>query len=112
MSRNKAVIVNAVIAIFLGTLCALSFGPLGDMTIMGKTIFDLFDFVSSNVLLPLGGMLFSIFVGWVIDRHIVKEELSGRGELKSRTLILIVFSLRYVAPVAIALVFLAGLGWI
>lgn len=68
MSRRIATLANTGIAIVFGTLCALSFGSLNNFTIFGKTIFDLFDYVSSNILLPLGGMLISIFVGWVLDK--------------------------------------------
>ncbi len=109
MSRRIATLVNTGIAIVFGTLCALSFGTLNDFTIFGKTIFDLFDYVSSNILLPLGGMLISIFVGWVLDKKIVKAQLQGAGTLLPWVFNVIVFSLRYIAPIGIALVFLAGL---
>ena len=55
-------------------------------------------------------MLISIFVGWVIDKKIVKAQLQGAGALLPWVLNLIVFSLRYIAPIGIALVFFAGLG--
>ena len=94
----------------LGTLCALSFGPLRDMTVFGLTVFDLFDYVSSNILLPLGGMMISIFVGWFVDRGVLRAQLCGTGTIKEWILKVIVFCLRYVAPAGIALVFLSGLG--
>lgn len=109
MSRRIATLANTGIAIVFGTLCALSFGSLNNFTIFGKTIFDLFDYVSSNILLPLGGMLISIFVGWVLDKKIVKAQLQGAGTLLPWVFNVIVFSLRYIAPIGIALVFLAGL---
>lgn len=108
-SRKKAVLLNAGIAMTLGTLCALSFSSLSGLKIFGLTIFDLFDYVSSNILLPLGGMLISIFVGWFLDRNVVKAQLRGTGKLNPRLLATIVFLLRYVAPTGIAIVFLAGL---
>ena len=55
----------------------MSFGPLRDMTVFGLTVFDLFDYVSSNILLPLGGMMISIFVGWFVDRGILRTQLRG-----------------------------------
>ena len=74
-------------------------------------LFDLFDFVSSNVLLPVGGMLISIFVGWVLDRSAIDEEIGGSGRPARRMLVrVIVACLRYVAPVCILIVFLGGLG--
>ena len=110
-SRRKASITNTVTAIILGSLCALSFGALSDWTICGKTVFGLFDYVSSNILLPLGGMLISIFVGWVLNSKVVKSELSPKGSRVPMWVVkAIVFCLRFVAPTCIALVFLYGLG--
>lgn len=110
ISRRKATLVNTSVAMALGSLCALSFGCLDHVKIFGLTIFNLFDYVTSNVMLPLGGMVISIFVGWVVDRKIVKAQLRGAGTLSPGLFYAIMFCLRYVAPACILLVFLAGLG--
>ncbi len=110
LSRKRAALLNTGIAMTLGTLCALSFGALNGFRIFGLTIFDLFDYASSNVMLPLGGMLISIFVGWFIDRNVVVAQLKGTGTIPGWFLRLVIFSLKYVAPAGIGLVFLAGLG--
>lgn len=110
MSRNNASLLNMVIAVVFGSLCALSFGVMSDYKVFGMTLFELFDYVSSNLLLPLGGIFFSIFVGWIIDRKVVEDELSNHGTLKVRSIKLLIFSLRYVSPVAIVMVFLYVLG--
>lgn len=110
MTRNKASLLNTCIAIFFGTLCALSFGVMSDFTLFGMTLFDLFDYVSSNILLPLGGIFFSLFVGWYLDRSVVADELSNHGKLKVTVGRPLIFCLRYVAPLAIVVVFLYGLG--
>ncbi len=110
LSRKKAVALNTGLAMVLGSLCALSFGALSGFKIFGLTVFNLFDYVASNILLPLGGMLISIFVGWFIDRNVVAAQLKGTGTLPYWSLRLIIFSLKYIAPVGIGLVFLAGLG--
>ena len=104
MSRRKAVAVNTAIAIALGTLCALSFGPLADFTICGKTVFNLFDYVASNIIMPLRGMLISVFTGWVLKRTVLQRELSPAPRTLIRAL---AFSLRYLAPGAIALISIA-----
>lgn len=104
MSRRKAVAVNTGIAMALGTLCALSFGPLADFTICGKTVFNLFDYVASNIIMPLGGMLISVFTGWVLKRTVLRRELSPAPRALIRAL---AFSLRYLAPGAIAIIFIA-----
>ena len=109
MKRRQAVLLNTAIAMALGTVCALSFGPMNDVRLFGMTVFDLFDYVTSNIFLPLGGMLISIFVGWFVDRHIVEAQLTGNGTLKPGLLKTVVFCLKYVAPAGIGLVFLSGL---
>jgi NSS family neurotransmitter:Na+ symporter len=89
-----------------GIIHALSFGPLADVKIFGMTTFDLFDFITADIFLPLGGMLISFFVGWIMDRQIVKAQLSPAPKFLCR---LIIFSLRYISPVAILLVFINNL---
>ena len=112
LSRKVATIANTLVAMFFGTLCALSFGVLSDVKIFGLTIFNLFDYASSNVLLPIGGMIASIFVGWVVDKRFVKSQMTGNGAYKSVLLPFVVFCLRYIAPAGIALVFLNSIGLI
>ena len=111
MSRKAATALSIGIAMMLGSLCALSFGSLGEMRIFGMTLFDLFDYTSSNILLPVGGMIISIFVGWVLDRSVVKGELTaGGGHITATGVRCVVFCLRWLAPVCIGLVFFYGLG--
>ena len=112
MSRKKATIVNTAIAMVFGSICALSFGILGDFTIAGHTVFSLFDYVSSNILLPLGGMLISFFAGWLLDRDIIRQQLTNQGAFKVHTFKAIIFSLRFIAPTGILLVFLSSLNLI
>ena len=96
---------------FLGSLCALSFGILGDVKVFGLTLFNLFDYTSSNILLPVGGMIISLFVGWKLDRSIVVSELSaGSGRLAPIAIKCVIFCLRWLAPICIAMVFIYGLN--
>lgn len=111
MSRKTATALSIGIAMTLGMLCALSFGALDGIKIFGMTLFDLFDYTSSNILLPVGGMIISVFVGWVLDRSVVKGELTaGGGRITAMGVRCVVFCLRWLAPVCIGLVFLYGLG--
>ena len=112
MSRKKATILNTAVAMFFGTICALSFGCLSDFTIAGLSVFSLFDYISSNILLPLGGMFISIFAGWMLDRNIIKRQLTNDGSVKVHTYRAIIFSLKYIAPIGILLVFLSSLNFI
>ncbi len=109
-SRRKATAINIAIAMLFGTLCALSFGSLSEWTICGMTIFNLFDYVSSNILLPVGGMIISIFVGWVLDRSVVCEELiTPDSSVRPWMVTAVITCLRYIAPLCIGLVFIYGL---
>ena len=109
MSRNKATILNTAIALIFGTLCALSFNCLDNITIAGMTIFSIFDYVSSNILLPAGGMFISFFAGWLLNRSFIHDQLTNNGSVKVRVTKAIIFSLKYVAPTGIILVFLSSL---
>lgn len=109
MRRSAATILTTAIAMVAGTACALSFGPLADVTICGRTIFGMFDYVSSNILLPVGGMMVSILVGWVMKHAVVRKELALDGRRGRLAVAVLIFCLRYVAPSAILLIFLSGL---
>lgn len=110
VSRCKAAVIVSSVCLFFGVLCSLSFGPLEGVQIFGRNIFSAFDDLSGMILLPLGGMLISIFSGWVLDRQLYRDELSNGGDLKTPYFKILIFALRYVSPVAIGLVFLDQLG--
>ena len=81
-------------------------------TIFGLGIFDLFDFVTAKIMLTLGGLCVSIFTGWYLDKKIVWSEITNDGSLKVPVYKLIIFILRYIAPIAISLIFINELGLI
>lgn len=105
-TRRRAATLVTVTILMLGTLCSLSFGPLKGVTLFGRNIFAMFDDFSGLVLLPIGGMLISIFAGWVLDRQVYRDELSNGDVLKTPYFRLLIFSLRYIAPTAIGLILL------
>ena len=63
-------------------------------------------------MLPLGGFLISIFIGWYLDKKIVWEEVSNNGTLKVSVYKLLIFILKYIAPIGIALIFINELGFL
>lgn len=109
-SRRKAATIVTAACSTIGIVCALSFGPFNDIKIFGMTIFDLFDYVSSNIFLPVGGMFISIFTGWYLDKKLVRDEITNHGSLRVPYLRFVIFILRYFAPVAIAIILLNQLG--
>ena len=106
LSRAKAARLVTAGCIILGTFCSLSLGVGREYTLFGMTLFDLFDFVTAKLMLPLGGLFIALFTGWYLDKKIVWEELTNRGTLKVRIYRLIVFLLKFVAPIGIAFVFI------
>jgi NSS family neurotransmitter:Na+ symporter len=112
MSRTKATIVSSLAIWVFGILATLSYSDLSDVTIFDKTIFDIMNWSSANILLPLGALLIVIFLGWVMKRKLVADELSNKGDLKVKYFNIFYFIIRYLAPIAIVLVFLNSLGLI
>lgn len=108
--REKAAVYVTIACTALGVLSALSFGVLADFKIFGLTWFDFLDTLTSKIMLPLGGMLISIFAGWYLDRHILWDEISNSGSLKVPLFKVYVLILKFVAPIAIGLIFVNELG--
>ena len=106
MSRRRATLLTMGVITSLAVVCAMSFGVLSDFKIFGFTVFDLFDFVTSNILMPFGGMLVSIFVGWIIRRATLNRELRTAPRILCG---LIIFSLRWLSPLAILAIFINNL---
>ncbi len=112
LKRKYATLITLIAAAFVGVFCTLSWGALDHVSIGGKNIFDALDFTASNVLLPLGGLLIVLFVGWYMKQAEVKAEMSNYGVLKLKLFAVFSFLIRFIAPVAIAIVFLHGIGFI
>ncbi|MCR4823903.1 MAG: sodium-dependent transporter [Bacteroidales bacterium] len=107
MSRGRACLVLFLICGSFGVLCSLSFGPLAEMKVAGMTVFDLFDWVCSNILLLLMALLAVIFVGWVLPRRVVHDEFTNGGRLpfNERLFPVVYFLIKWVAPIAVVIIF-------
>ncbi len=111
MSRKMAALICTALMMVTGTLSSLSQGVLSDIHIFGLNFFDFFDYVSSNILMPIGGLLVVLFVGWRLDKAIFLEELSNSGKLSYTLsfLNLIRFIVKFLAPVVIAIIMISGI---
>jgi NSS family neurotransmitter:Na+ symporter len=105
----STILLSSIIAV-IGILCSLSQGILSEMKVIDKNIFDLLEFSSSNIFLPLGGLLIAIFVGWRYSKDKFKEEITNKGKVKFLFYPLFRFLIKFIVPVAILLVFLNGFG--
>lgn len=110
LTRKKATWISAIVVVVLAVLCALSFNVLSSFKVFGMNLFDLFNYVSSNVFMLLGGLFTAVFVGWFIDRRVVVEQLTNKGRLNVPVMNYLMFCLRYVAPVAVVFIFLQLVG--
>ena len=113
MKRKRATVISTIAITLVGVLCSLSYSEqFGSALSFGTfgPFFDWMDKLSANFLLPLGGLLITMFVGWKMSKADVEEEVTNGGEIKAGYLPFFLFSCKFIAPIAIAIVFLNGLG--
>jgi NSS family neurotransmitter:Na+ symporter len=110
-SRKSATVLVLLITLVIGTFCSLSFGPLGNVKILGRNIFGFCDFLCSDWLMTLGAMLFCIFVGWKMSKTVVRDELTNHGTFgfNCKVFPFVYFMIRYVTPIVISFIFLTTL---
>ncbi len=106
MSRLRASVWAGLVTWLVGLGTVFSFNLASDWTLFGKTFFDLLDFLTANIMLPLGGLLIAVFCGWVFFAGESVAELATRPWLYSSWR----FLLRYISPAAVVVVFLQAIG--
>jgi len=111
LSRVRATLLTVGLLALVGAPAALSGSTLADFTLFDKTMFDLYDYATSNILLPVGGFFVCLFVGWVWGYDQVKRALSNDGALRNERVIQGFFGIvKFVTPVLVLLVLLDGLN--
>ncbi len=108
--RRYSSVISTVFCIIVGVACSLSMGIWSEYTVCGMTLFDLFDYVTAKVMLPVGGILVAIYTGWICDEKKLKEQVTNRGTIALRFYKIYRILLRYVVPVAIFAVFFNQIG--
>lgn len=106
MTRRKAVVAYTALCLITGTLVSLSFGKLSGFKIGGKILFDQFDFLASNILLPVGGLLTAIAVGWILGPEkltVCKNKYLQKG---------FEFCVKWLAPISVFTILLNLVGLI
>ncbi len=105
--RAKATIIMGFLIYLLGILCASA-----SITIAFRGsqqgFFDIFDFISTNYMLPIGGLLTCLFVAWVVRENVKQEEFGSSGGLYELTML----TLKIITPIAVFIVLLHGLEWL
>lgn len=106
-SRKKAVAIVAIAIFIIGIPSALSFGVLGDVTILNYSVFDFMGMLTDNILMPIGGIMMCIFIGWIWGPEKIVAHVEEQGtvfRLKKAWLLCI----RFVTPVLVVIVTVIG----
>jgi len=107
MSRKKSCVISGVLTWLLGIGTVLSFNIAGNIKVFDKTFFDLLDYLTANIMLPLGGLIMAVFATWVLAKKISEQELElGSGFGFSMWF----FIVKFLAPVAVLIVFLNAIS--
>lgn len=111
MKKGHAVLLLSGILFVVGLLVIHPQSLFGDMTVLGLSFFDLFDFISSNVFMPVNGLLIVLFVGYAVSKRHVLDELSNKGALNN-TFYLNIYRIliRFVTPILLTIIFLSSIG--
>lgn len=108
-SRKKTVLITLTVIFSIGIVQMLSFGPLSHITLFDMIIFDISDFLVTNIILPIGGLALLIFAGWLLKPEVILEEMNiGKG--MKITLSVFSITIKYIAPIVVLIVFLQLLG--
>lgn len=106
LNRRQASALIGGIVWLMGIAVALSFNAWQDLKLFGLGLFDFFDYLTSNILLPLGGLMIVAFAGWILSSAHAREELAA-GQ---RFFAIWRFTVRYISPVVILFIFLSLTG--
>lgn len=109
-SRKRAATIISVAVCVIGALCSMSLGDWKFLSVGGKTLFDVFDFMTGQIFLPIVGFFTCLFVGWYLPKKLLHEEFSNWGTLKGSLFGVWLFCVRFVCPLCIVAVFLHQLG--
>lgn len=111
ISRRLGATLVTILCAVIGVFCSLSFGDGREwLMIGGKSLFNWFDFLTGQIFLPTGGLLTCLFLGWYVPKSIVKDEFTNGGTLRGRFFAIYLFSVRFICPICILLIFLHQFG--
>ena len=110
ISRKAAAWVVTSVCSIIAILSALSMAHTECLQLQGRPLMECFDYVTAQVLMPLGSLATCLFVGWVLPKRIVAHQLTNGGTLKSGFAFVFLFVVKYICPIAIAAIFLHQFG--
>ena len=110
LSRGKAAWILTIACSVLAIGCSLSVGAVDEIALFGMSLLDFCDYITAQIMLPLGAFLTSLFVGWFVDQQLLHDEFTNNGTVSVRFFRIYQFSVRFVVPLCIALIFLHQFG--
>lgn len=114
-SRKKSTTIIGLIIVSLGSLSALGYGPLAEVTIIGMQFLDFFDFLTNTVMMPIAAIATCLLVSRVIGVEKIEEEVTANGAPFKRKKIF-AFMIRFLCPVFAAIILISSIanafGWI
>lgn len=110
IDRKKATVIALVSITAVGMVASLSNGILSEYTIAGDNIFDFIDKTTANYFLTTAALISVIFLGWRLDKDLVKKQLTSGGTLKAGYASAFMFLVKFIVPIAIIIVFLFQIG--
>ena len=109
LKRRWATVLASVGCMAVGVFASLSLKTDSGFTIAGLSFFDSLDFFSAKILLPVGAFFIVLFVGWIMGKSKFFVEITNDGQLKLSVKSVIYIIVKYLAPLAIAVIFVSGL---
>lgn len=106
-SRKRACWIVMLPLVGLSTLCSLSQGPLSHIRILGENIFDFLDTIATNLMLPTAAIITCLFLGWIVPKSFLYNQLSNNRKINKNISRAIVWSIKYLAPCLIAVILIA-----
>lgn len=105
-SRKTAVLATLLPIAILGSVCAMSFGSLSDVLVMGKNMFTFLDDLTSDIMLPVVALATCIYMGWFAPKGLMRSQLGGRRNFYTS---FIIFAVRVIAPACIITILLSNI---
>jgi NSS family neurotransmitter:Na+ symporter len=108
--RRYGARIITIVCSLLAVVCSLSVGAVPELQLFGLSVMDACDFLTAQVMMPLGAFLTSVLLGWIVSEHLVRHEFTNGGTVSQSLFLAYRFSVRYVVPLCILLIFIHQLG--
>ena len=110
LPRQRAAWILTLVCVVIAVFCSLSVGANTDLQLFGKSLMDFCDFLTAQLMLPAGAFLTSMMLGWFTSRQLVRDEFTNGGTMNSTFFQVWLFSIRFIVPLCIILIFLHQFG--